>query len=492
MKKIRLTESGLKGFVRAIVEQVDDEYYHMDPSDFMTMIDAGVNRLEIVTKLKRFKGKPLWIDGNLDLSGRPITTLGNIAGVSGDLKLSNNNKLKDLGNLKYVQGQLDISYSSVSSVDGVEYGNLRAYDSELENKVARAEYNKKFASVESDRAEGIYDKINGDEDIAKRWALLQYLGDNEGSVMIMTDEVKEEYSQLKTELASLEERYDAAEDEDTIDELTEEIDLAQNRIEEIENEYIDVYDIVEAEYSNYGMTSYLVKGLGNYRNPNEYSVGTEDEADRGLESYWENYVDDVGLDGFNEYTIEGHIDGDDVANDARDYIEDDIRENLEGYFNLDNLDLTDDQEREIAVLQQYIEELETYISDLEEEQTSMDFDTDNEDEYERQQQELQVKIDEAEQKKDETQDKIDGIEPEVTEDMIESEVDDRVSEIRRDPLQYLKDHGYDKDTIMNYVDLKSLTQELIQNGDYGDMNSNSGDYDSVRIDGTYYIVMKTN
>jgi hypothetical protein len=45
---------------------------------------------------------------------------------------------------------------------------------------------------------------------------------------------------------------------------------------------------------------------------------------------------------------------------------------------------------------------------------------------------------------------------------------------------------------MNYVDLKSLTQELIQNGNYGDMNSHDGDYDSYKIDGTYYIVMKTN
>lgn len=492
MKKIRLTENGLRGFVRAMVEQVEDEYYHIKPEDLLKMLTVGLNRLDVITKLKKFQGKPLWVDGNLDLQSRPITTLGRIVGVSGDLKLSGCKKLKDLGELKEVTGKLDISYSSVSSVEGIEYGGLTAYDSEMENKEIRRAYNQKFASGESDRAQGIYDEINGDEDVAKRWALLKYLEENEGSVMVRTDEVNEEYTQLRTELASLEERYEAAEDDDTLDELTEEIDLAQNRIEEIENEYIDVYDIVEADYLNYGMKSYLVKGLGNYRSPNEFSVGTEDEADRGLELYWENYVDDVGLDGFNEYTIEGHIDGDDVANDARDYIEEDIRENLEGYFNLDNLDLTDDQEREIAVLQQYIEELETYISDLEEEQTSMEFDTDNEDEYERQQQELQLKIDEAEEKKDEAQEKIDGIEPEVTEDMIESEVDDRVSEIRRDPLQYLKDHGYDKDSIMNYVDLKSLTQELIENGNYGDMNSHDGDYDSYKIDGTYYVVMKTN
>jgi hypothetical protein len=122
----------------------------------------------------------------------------------------------------------------------------------------------------------------------------------------------------------------------------------------------------------------------------------------------------------------------------------------------------------------------------------MDFDTDNEDEYERQQQELQLKIDEAEEKRDETQDKIDGIEPEVTEDMIESEVDSRVSDIRRDPLGYLKDHGYGKETIENYVDKESLIEELKSNGNYGDMNSNDGDYSRVEIDGNDYIVMRTN
>jgi len=491
MKKIRLTENGLRGFVRAMVEQVEEEYYHISPEELIKMLTAGINRLDVITKLKKFQGKPLWVDGNLDLTNRPITTLGNIAGVSGDLKLSGCKNIKDLGGLKYVDRELDISYSSISSIGDVEYGALRAYDSEYENKERRADYNKKFAETELKRANGVYDNINGDEDIAKRWALLEFLG-NEGGVDVMTNEIKEEYTQLQTELESLEEQYEQTEDEDTIDELTEAIDLAQNRIEEIENDYIDVYDIVEEGYAHYGMTSYIVKGLGDYRSPYEYSVGTEDEADDAYDTYWKNYIDDVGLEGFNEYTIEGHIDGDEVANDAREYIEDDIRENLEGYFNMNNLDYTDDQEREIATLQHYIDELETYISDLEEQQTSMDFDTDNEDEYERQQQELQLKIDEAEEKRDETQDKIDGIEPEVTEDMIESEVDSRVRDIRRDPLGYLKDHGYGKETIENYVDKESLIEELKSNGNYGDMNSNDGDYSRVEIDGNDYIVMRTN
>jgi len=253
-----------------------------------------------------------------------------------------------------------------------------------------------------------------------------------------------------------------------------------------------VYDIVQERYSNYGMSSYIVKGMGNYRTPYEFSVGTDEEADNAMESYWENYVDDVGLDGFNESTIESHIDGDEVADDQKEYIEEDIRENLESYFDMNNLDYTDEQEREIAMLEQYIEELNEYISDLETKQSSLEDEIEDPDEYSRAYDEIQEKIDEAEEKKDETQEKIDAIEPEVTEDMIESEVESRLYEIRRDPLRYLKDYGYDKTIIANYVDEKSLIQELINNGDYGDLNSYDNSYSSINIDGKYYIVMRTN
>lgn len=492
MKKIRLTESGLKGFVRAIVEQVEGEYYHMEPGQFLTMLTAGVNRMDIVTKLKRFQGKPVWIDGDLDLSSKPITTLGNLAGVSGDLNLSGCKKLKDLGGLQSVTGKLDISRSSVSSIDGVEYGSISAYDSEFENKEIRREYNAKFAEMQADREEGTFDDPSSSEEAAKRWALLQHLSNNDSSVMIRTDEVNQEYYDLKQRLELLQDRYNETDDDETVDSLQDEIDEAETRIEEIETEYFDVYDIVDSTYGNYGMSGFIVRHFGGFRNPNEYSVGTTDEADRALDDYWDNYIDDVGIDGFNESTLEDHIDGDNVAEDFRDYYDDDIRENLEGYFNMDKLDYTDDQEREIATLQHYIDELETYISDLEEQQTSMEFDTDNEDEYNRQQEELQLKIDDAEEKRDETQDKIDGIEPEIDEDMIESEIESRLDDIRRDPLSFLKEHGYDMKTIKNYIDMDSLKKELRDDSDYGSINSYDGEYDEIDIAGDSYIVMRTN
>ena len=491
MKKIRLTEGGLKGFVRAIIEQVEGEYFHMKPEQFLMVLKAGVNRMDIVTKLKKFQGKPVWIDGNLDLSSKPITTLGNLAGVSGDLDLSGCKKLKDLGNLKEVKGKLNISYSKVASVDGVEYGSISVYDSEYENKEIRKKYYEQFAEMEADREEGTFNDPSSSEEAAKRWVLLNYLN-RQGEIKVKTDEVIQEYDELKRRLDLLNDQYNETDDDETVDSLQDEIDDIETRIEEIETEYYDVYDFVDNNYGHYGMSGFIARGIGGYRNPNEYTVGTKDEADRALDDYWDNYIDDVGLDNFNESTLEDHIDGDEVAEDFRDYYDDDVRTNLEAYFDMNRLDYTDDQEREIAVLQQYIDELETYISDLEEQQTSMEFDTDNEDEYNRQQQELQSKIDEAEEKKDETQEKIDEIEPEVDEEMIEDMIESRVDEIRRDPLSFLKEMGYDMKTIKNYIDMNSLKQELRGDSDYGDLNSYDGDYDEIDIAGDTYIVMRTN
>jgi hypothetical protein len=488
MKKIRLTESGLKGFVRAIVEQVEGEYYHMEPGQFLTMLTAGVNRMDIVTKLKRFQGKLVWIDGDLDLSSKPITTLGNLAGVSGDLKLASCKNLKDLGKLKYVEGKLDISYSRVSSVDGVEFGSISAYDSELENKKIRQEYNAKFAEMQADREEGTFDDLNSSEEAAKRWALLEYLSNNDSSVMIKTDEVKEEYDELKRRLELLQDRYNETDDDETVDSLQDEIDEVESRIEEIESEYYDVYDIVD-----YGYNSFIVRDLGGFRNPNEYSVMTTDEADKALDDYWDNYIDDVGYENFSKDTLERHIDGDDVADDFKDYYYDDISSEPQAYFDLNNLDYTDDQEREIATLQAYIDELDVYISELEEKQSSLEDEIPiDSDEYSPAYDEIQNLIERAEEKKDETQEKIDEIEPEVSEDMIESEVEDKLAEIRRDPLGFLQDMGYDSKTIFRYVDEKSLKEELISNGDYGDLNSYDGSYDEINVDGTYYVVMRTN
>jgi hypothetical protein len=52
--------------------------------------------------------------------------------------------------------------------------------------------------------------------------------------------------------------------------------------------------------------------------------------------------------------------------------------------------------------------------------------------------------------------------------------------------------GYDQKTILNFVDLDGVAEDLYSQGDYGDLNGYDGSYDEIKIGGDYYVVMRIN
>ena len=77
------------------------------------------------------------------------------------------------------------------------------------------------------------------------------------------------------------------------------------------------------------------------------------------------------------------------------------------------------------------------------------------------------------------------------EDSIEEAVETYLNgEIDDDPYGWLKNHGFD---IENYIDTRRLKQQLINDADYGEvLNSYNGSYDEIIVNGTHYIVMRTD
>lgn len=464
-----LNERQLKNFIyRVLNEQEDDEYLHVSPERLNFVIDQvhghyGFGRI--------FKNKPLWVDGNLTITNKNLTTLGNIVGVDGNLILSSCEKLSDLGKLKYVKGRLDISNTKIESFDQVEYNEIRAYNSEYENKQLRAKYNQELAEADERRQEGVWDDPNNSEEASEAWGVLRYVIENEDNVYELESEEREEKIRLQNRIEEL----------DGLDEITddeqEEYDEIKGRLEELENEYIDVYDVLPTDYQNYGFNIYHVKGLGGLRDQNEYAVKRSDEASESLIDYYRNLIDDVGLDSFSNY-VKYNLDGDSVAEDFRDYYDEDIRDNLESYFN--NIDYSDEQKERIQELEDYINELDDKISEL---QDQLDGENDEE---------IQEWIDQAEANKEQAQEEIDEMVPEVSEDMIEDEVESRLEDIRLDPYEFLTDMGYDSKTIANYVNLDEIAMDAANDGDYGNMNGYDGKYEEYKIGGDYYIVMRLN
>ena len=73
--------------------------------------------------------------------------------------------------------------------------------------------------------------------------------------------------------------------------------------------------------------------------------------------------------------------------------------------------------------------------------------------------------------------------------MIENKVAELVRDVRRDPLDYLKNLGYN---IKDYIDEDELAQGLVDSEGWGVMNSYDGNYDSEEVNGVTYYIMRIN
>ena len=461
---MELTEQQLRNFIHRVLNEQDDEYIHIEPEKLNYIIDQ-VHGTQTFNRL--LQNRPIWVDGNLTIKNEYLISLGNIAGVDGGLDLSGCKNLNDLGNLKYVQGQLDISNTNVESFDQVEYSSVRVWGSKYETKQLQAEYQKTLDEANERRQDGTWDDPDSSEEASEAWSVLKYVVDQGDVYELETDE-REEKIRLQNRFEEL----------DGLDEMTdeqqEEYGEIEGRLDELKS-YIDVYDVLPTDSSHYDFNLYRVKGMGGLRNSKQYATKRSDDAFESLVDYYRNLIDDVGIDSYSDY-VKDNLDGDRVAEDFRDYYDEEIRDNLESYF--DNVGYSEEQQERIQELEDYINELDDKISELQDQMG----DEENE--------EIQEWIDEAESNKERAQEEIDEMTPEVSEEMIEEEVESRLEDIRRDPYEFLTDMGYDSKTIGNYVDLDDIARDMANNGDYGDLNSYDGQYDEYKVGHDYYIVMR--
>jgi PKD repeat protein len=447
MTKIRLTEAQLKRVVTILKEQEDSEYYNITPEEYKElMMYAGYNGNSL-SKLKKFGGKPLRITGNVNLSSTPTTSLGNVAIIDGDL---------------------DVSRTKVSDVSKINIqGRVSDYDTPISRRRERLEQLKKMEEAQSRREDNEWGLDNEyiDDEGLKANALYEYLINN-GDLEGLTGEDLERIEQIRTTLSQLENQYDEAVEPEIISNLSIQISELEDELEELIDKG-DVYSIIPTNYSHYELTNFEVIGLTNQ----EYAVGTEEEVKKSAYDYGESLIDDIGIEGFNEHFIENHIDTDSVVDYFESWWRDDIYESPESYFDDDDYKLTEEQERRIEIL-------ENQISQYEELQSELDSSDDEYDEY----QELI----------DELQEELDEIVPEIgepTDEMVEDKLEERLSDIRRNPLSYIKDYGLE---VKNFVDEESLIEDMVNTDGYGILSSYDGSYETIEINGEDYYIFRIN
>jgi DNA repair exonuclease SbcCD ATPase subunit len=278
---------------------------------------------------------------------------------------------------------------------------------------------------------------------------------------------------LRRKLQDLEQEYEGLDDNDErAYELQETIDETQTEIEELEENNADVYMMYASRYTHYGLQQFevLIPGFKD----REYTVGTEEEMDAAALQYAVSYIDDVGADGFSESFIEDYLDVDAIVSMAEDDYEYTVRDSPESYFSDDDYELTSEQEERI-------EQLESQIEDLEQQKLELDSDDDNYYDYE---EDLDNQIESLQEELDNIE-----VDTEPTEDMIDNKVAELVRDVKRDPLDYLRNYGLD---FKEYIDEDALAQGLVDSDGWGIMNGYDGQYDTEEVNGVTYYIMRVN
>lgn len=443
MKKIKLTEQDLHKLIRTIVEQVEETYLKVPADQYRDLLEKTSNDPSLLARIKTFKGKSLIIVGNLKLKGLPIDNLGNI---------------------KVVQGSLDISDTNIRDLKGVEVtGYVTDWNTPLAKIRERAQERKKYEEAEYNREDDVWNRTNENiDDVGlKANALFNHLVSS-GDIDELTEDDIAEIETLQNRSNSLQERFAETEDPEETNRLRDEISDIDERIDEIRGEKQDIYNIINTNYNNYGLTHFEVLGLGR-----EYSVGTEDEMDVAAYEYVENMFDDIGVEGYRQSFLEDHIDVDSLVSYVEDWFEDDVRDSPESYFSDDDYQLTEEQEERIEQLENEISKYEERLSEYEEDSP----------EYEQIQEHLEA-----------LQEELDGIEVDTkpTEEMIERVVQDKIDDVKYDPMSFINDFGLN---IANFIDKDGLIKAVVESDGYAVMSSYDGSYDTEMVGGeTYYII----
>jgi prefoldin subunit 5 len=483
----------------------DDQYYDITPDQYYMLLRSVNYQAQAIPKLPMFKGKKLRVNGPVNINGKPIKSLGEIT----------------------INGQLTIAGTQIKSLNGVEYNSLGAYyNTPYAEEIERRKRQKERDDADQRRIDDEWNLNDTDNTGERAHAIFRFMV-NEGDIDELEENEIEELKSLEQKLQELEDRIDVEEDPDLVDELTNDYDELQYDIDELKSKNNDVYGLIPLG-SHYEMDTF--RSIHPDADGHVYAVGTEYDADTSLQDYYKDMIDD--LSNFSKDTLSYHIDGDDVA----EYFEDMIREGI--YDDPSNYDLIRDisgyQEQQIDDLKFERVELQgelflinygiipplefvvnrennweykdgagnkiNLIANQDGSKTVLlngtptlknpvykDIDWDEMSEN------IAERISEIEDRFVDIEDDIETIkdnpEGDPDEDDVEREVEERLDEIKDDPIRWLDDYGVDYE---NFVDKRSLEEDLIRDSDYSILANYDGTYDEIRINDTNYVVFRVD
>ena len=418
----------IKRFIKELVLESENDVVNLTANEYenlMNFLDYDGRR---INGLKGYKGKTIIVDGNVDLVGTPVVYLGNIT-FNGNVRAENSK-------LKSIQG-------ATFNQKGFSYYNTPYYQ-----YILHQQFLKKKGEQDSKREEGELNDIDDlDKDGLCALALYDYL------IRTEYEEKTPEDTKMLEELYAEKERREEIEKETEDNENLSELEIIEDKIKEIESS-IDVYDLHYEGNHYYLATFKLLTKEG--ESSETWAVGNEYDTNKTAYRMAEDLIDDVGIVGLRQSFVEDYIDEEELKDYFRESEEDNVRENLEDYFDEDEFEYEDPKvQLRINEIQELLEDSEN----LSEEET-----------------------DELNEELDELKDSDKTVPESLIDDKVESLVDDLVS----DPINLINNYGLE---LKNFVDMRELIKGIVEIDGYGQtINSYDGSEETVEFNNeTYYI-----
>jgi predicted nucleic acid-binding Zn-ribbon protein len=455
-KPFKISEHYINNLVKRVINEEDqDEWVKVSPEQYLEIMKYASYNAKGVSMLPQYRGKKIWITGDLIVKDLPI---------------------KSLEGIGYVEGNLDISRTGINDISFINVkGRVSDYESGVDRIRKQKIKQEKLAGAQSRREDNEWSYESGDDTGTRARAVMEYIENSNSRVSLRTEEDNVRLKELERQMESLlekEKQYD--EEGKDLTDVYADIEAVEEEITEI-NDKMDVYHLIPEEgYGFYRMDKFEVVGNDDLEGA-EYAVGTESETERSCREYLDDQFDSPEQY-FSESFLENHIDEDEVLDYFRDHYEYDVESNPEVYFNDDDFELSSKQEEEKYRLEQE-------IAEYEERQENLDSEIEDPEEYSRMYDQIQEHIDSL-------QEQIDDMEPdgEPSQDMIDNKVEELLYDVKRNLIDYMKDWGM---KIGEYINKEDAIQDIIDSDGYGHiLNGYDGEYDTVEMDGETYVVMR--
>ena len=307
----------------------------------------------------------------------------------------------------------------------------------------------------------------------KAHALFDHLSSS-GEIEVLDEEGQERKRDLLSRKVELEDEYDSS--DQVREDLLAQIDQIEDELSEFDD-YMDVYDMIP-DGERYDLQRFEVGNTGE-----EYTVGDSDEMDDALREYVEEMVKTEGYDSFASWVKESAIDEDQIIDWFQNYYDDVVYQEPEHYLDESQRQLDSEQVEKIKIIEartiqaeEEILRLERIMDDVEDENYI--------EKIEGRVEQLKEYISELDDLKQEIEDNPEGG---FDDNDIEVAIEERMDDVRYDPVSHAEDYGLEMDS---FIDEDKFVDTVIENDGYETMSHNDGQVYEEPVEGTTYYIIK--